>query len=429
MKMMMCSRKILDISCLAVCTLLVSVACNRNVFDADYYKEITEVAQPVKGIDKTHQWDITSTQLLSVDVRTAHAGMERLQILSGNPAVEDHVTVLADWPLSGSEREYVGFTAPNTLSQFYAALIDEQGTYTITAFHAGQRSINFSEPVANQVPVESRRLEPQTFTYCFEDEMPEPGDYDYNDVVLRISQERPAANQLVLHVTLAAVGSDTQVAAAVRLADVSYDDIADVTTLDGKTFNENYRMSALPYTDGTKLLVRGLNGEAVVNIFEDAHWASGAISYTSEGYIPRLRYNVAKAVGTEFDFFAPRTISYVITFKNPALLNYFTLASLDPFAIVEYNGVLMETHAVYKYRRTAVLHEFSIPDNAVILPWGLVVPSASFRNPLEGVNIGFSKDGVLFGAYMTAGHSFGEWAANQKAACDWYNYPTENQVY
>ena len=110
MKMMMCSRKILNISCLAVCTLLMPVACNRNVFDADYYKEITEVAQPVKGIDKTHRWDATLTQLLSVDVRTSRTGMERLQILSGNPAVEDGVTVLADWPLSGSEREYVGFT-------------------------------------------------------------------------------------------------------------------------------------------------------------------------------------------------------------------------------------------------------------------------------------------------------------------------------
>ena len=421
--------RIVGISCITMGVLLTTVACNRDVFDEDYYKEIKEVAQPVEGIDKTHQWDLTSTHLLSVDVSTSLPGMERLQILSGNPALGDGVTVLADWPLSGSDREYVGFTAPCTFSKFYAALVDAQGRYTVTAFNAGQHAINFSNPVNTQVSVDSRLLGLQAFTYCFEDEMPEPGDYDYNDVVLRISQERPAANQIVLNVTLAAVGSVSQVAAAIQLVDVSYDDIASVTTLEGETFDEGYRKSAVPYINGTSLLQKGRSGEAVINLFEDAHWATDAISYTSEGYIPRYKYNVSKTTSEQHDMVSPRTISYIITFKNAALLNYFTLASLDPFVIVSYNGVLMEAHSVYKYRRTTVFHDYSQPDNAVILPWALVIPSASFRYPLDGVNIGFSKDGALFGAFMTPGHSFGEWAANQNAARDWHNYPTGNQVY
>ena len=425
----MYSRKTFEVCGLAACLLLLTASCNRNVFDEDYYKELVEVVQPVEGIDKAHQWDLTSTHLLSVDVTTRLNGMRRLQILSSNPVFGGNATILGDFPLSGDDNEYVGFSAPSIATDFYAALVDDEGTYTVKPFSAGQRAINFSNPAATKARVESRQLERQAFTYLFEDEMPEPGDYDYNDVVLRISQERPAANQLILNVTIAAVGSMMQVAAAVRLVDIKYEDVKEVATPDGTTFDDDYRKSALPFIDGNGLLLKGSSGEAVINLFEDAHWATGAASYRSEGYIPRLKYNVLKAKNADYDMISPRTVSYVITFENPALLNYFTLASLDPFVIVEYNGVLMETHAVYKYRQETVLHDYSQPDNAVILPWALTVPSASFRYPLDGVNIGYAKDGAYFGAFMTTKHSFGEWAANQKTALDWYNYPSANQVY
>lgn len=425
----MYSRKTFGVWGLAVCLLLLTASCNRNVFDEDYYKELVEVAQPIESIDKAHQWDLTSTHLLSVDVTTSLKGMRRLQILSANPVFGDNATILGDFPLSGGNNEYVGFSAPSVATNFYAALVDDEGTYTVKPFSAGQRSINFSNPSATKAKVESRQLEHQAFTYLFEDEMPEPGDYDFNDVVLRISQERPAANQLKLNVTIAAVGSLTQVAAAVRLVDIKYEDIKQVTTLDGTTFDDEYRKSALPYINDNNLFMKGSSGEVVINLFEDAHWATGAASYTSEGYIPRLKYNVLKAKTPGYDMVSPRTVSYIITFENPALLNYFTLASLDPFVVVEYNGVLMETHAVYKYHQESVLHDYSQPDNAIILPWALTIPSASFRYPLDGVNIGYAKDGALFGAFMTTKHSFGEWAANQKTALDWYNYPSANQVY
>lgn len=425
----MYSRKTFGVWGRAACLLLLTASCHRNVFDEGYYKELVEVVQPVEGIDKAHQWELTATHLLSVDVTTSLKGMRRLQILSANPVFGDNATILGDFPLSGGNNEYVGFSAPSVATNFYAALVDDEGTYTVKPFSAGQRSINFSNPSATKAKVESRQLEHQTFTYLFEDEMPEPGDYDFNDVVLRISQERPAANQLKLNVTIAAVGSLMQVAAAVRLVDVKYEDIKQVTTLDGTTFDDDYRKSALPFIGDNSLLMKGSSGEAVINLFEDAHWATGAASYASEGYIPRLKYNVLRAKNSDYDMVSPRTVSYVITFENPALLNYFTLASLDPFVIVEYNGVFMETHAVYKYRQETVLHDYTQPDNAVILPWALTVPSASFRYPLDGVNIGYAKDGAFFGAFMTAKHSFGEWAANQKAAVDWYNYPSMNQVY
>ena len=126
---------------------------------------------------------------------------------------------------------------------------------------------------------------------------------------------------------------------------------------------------------------------------------------------------------------SPRTISYEITFKDSVMLDYYTLEQLDPFAIIEYNGAMMEVHAAYRLRLETVLYDYVQPTSALILPWALIVPSGAFRYPLDGVHIGFYKNGALFGAYMTEGHAFGEWASDHEKALDWDNYPTRNMVY
>jgi len=408
---------------------LLMASCNRDMFNEADYNTLVETVQPVKNIQASHTWQLASTHYITVEPRAYKASMKRLQILSANPARGQGADILGDYLLTGSDREYVAFTAPTILTQFYAALIDEAGTYTVTPFKASDRNIAFDSPTDVRAAVDEKKTGLQVFSYCFEDEMPQPGDYDYNDVVLRISQERTATNQITLNVTLAAVGSLAQVAAAIRLVGYNFEDIERVTTVDDESFDEGIRKSAVPFINSTDLLMSSISGEAVINLFEDAHVATGAYGYTSEGYIPRYKYNVSKTTSEEYEMVSPRTVSYVITFKNPTLLDYFTLATLDPFVIVEYNGILMEEHAVYEYRNYTVLHDYSQPTSAVILPWALVVPTGSFRYPLDGINIGFANDDALFGAYMTNNHSFGQWASNSTTSCDWYNYPTSNMVY
>jgi len=349
--------------------------------------------------------------------------------LDANPTVGNAATILGDYSVTSGEFVYFAFTAPSVVKNFYAALIDAEGTYNLVPFTSGQRSLDFSQMSVTKSVIDANLLNQQVFSYCYEDEMPEPGDYDYNDLVLRISQEHTAQNQIILNVTLAAVGSRMQMAAAVRLLNYKFEDIESVTTLDNENFNLGYKKSALPYIDSDQLLMKGVNGEAVINLFEDAHWATGAANYTSEGYLQRFKYNVSKTTDTEHDMMSPRTVSFVVTFKNPGQLNYFTMSQLDPFAVIRYSGGLREIHALYQYHSSMVLYEFRQPDTATILPWALVVPSGSFRYPLDGVNVGFSRSDALFGAYMTAGHSFGEWAADHMKVSDWYNYPTGNMVY
>lgn len=413
---------------LIVFSLLIA-SCNTNMFDENTYNEIMERAQPVDSIDKDHTWDLTSPYYMTADIPATATDVSKLLILSGNPAAGDETTILGDYPATAGEKKYFSFTAPNYYKSFYAALVDTDGRYTLIAFTpSSQRTLGFTQPLTTTA-VDSRRLSRQTFSYCFEDEIPEPGDYDYNDLVLRISHERTAANQITLDVTLAAVGSMGQVAAAIRLVGYKFDDIESVTTVDNENFNKGYKKSALPFIDSDDLLTRGNDDEAVLNLFEDAHWATGVATYASEGYLPRFKYNVSKTTGGDYEMMAPRTVSYVVTFKNPQQLDYFTFDQLDPFAIVEYNSALMEVHAVYAHRNAAVLHDYVQATSTSILPWGLTIPMGSFRYPLDGTHIGFAKDNALFGAYMTGNHAFGEWAANHEKATDWYHYPTGNMVY
>jgi hypothetical protein len=37
--------------------------------------------------------------------------------------------------------------------------------------------------------------------------------------------------------------------------------------------------------------------------------------------------------------------------------------------------------------------------------------------------------GIMFGAYATSGHAFGEWAMSKNKATDWYFYPDNSNVF
>ena len=413
---------------LILCTFMV-ISCNKDMFDAEEYKQLAEKEQPVDYIDASHTWELTTDYSINVETNNVVPEAKRLLILSGDPTSGRSSNILGEYILNGDDKMSISFVAPSTLQKFFAALVDDEENYTVTSFSSSNPNVDFTQPIATKKKVDSRLIGLQTFSYCFEEEIPQPGDYDYNDVILNISQERTSANQLTFNVTLSAVGSLAQIAAAIRLVDYKVDDITSIETTDGKTFDDGYKKSTLPFIEGNDLKIRGLNQEAIINLFEDAHWATGATSYASEGYVERRKYNVSKTTSSTHDMMSPRTISFVVTFENTNQLNHFTLNQLDPFIIVEYNGVLMENHAAYKYRLASILHEYTQPSNANILPWALIIPSNTFRYPLDGVNIGSSRSGKFFGAYMTSGHSFGEWAAKKDNATDWYNYPNDNMVY
>ena len=409
----------------------INTACSHNLYDEDKHEELVIKMQPVDTIDAYHNWQLAKSYTITFDASKTNVGSKSIQILSANPVAGHSANILGQHHFTDGEKRTITFTAPTNISEFYAALIDANEAYTIVQFTPDSRTVDFTNPIATKAIVNQRLLTLQSYCYCFEEEIPEPGDYDYNDIVLRISQERTAPKQITLNVTLAAVGTQRKIAAAIQLINFHYNDIDSVVTKDGTTFDDGYVKTFPKMIEGEELLLQGFKGEALINLFEDCHWATKEAIMGPTGMLERHHYNVSKNTSTDlnFEIISPRTISYIITFKDAASLDRFSLASIDPFIITEYNGAFWETHANINRVGDQLLHRYTPSTNMKILPWALTIPNSGFRYPLEGVNMGFYKKGILFGAYMTKGHSFGEWASNRRIAQDWYEYPTNNQVF
>ena len=424
---------ILALGCIVVGQiLLTNTSCKKSeVFDPEVLDTIMTIASPVDNIDETHDWKM-SREWAYVIAADMNVNAKKLQILTDNPLESNDAAVVSEVPISDGEFVTLYGAYPLIKEKLYAALVDDKGAYTVTEFDTDEVKVNFTDPLfvsqfLSYVP------QPQSFVYGYESEFPEPGDYDYNDIVLHISKEWVSSKAIRLNVTLAAVHSTSQLSAAMRLISYNYDDIDSVKTVGGITFNDEVptQMLMVMNRDVDQLLLRGRNDEAVINLFADAHWATGDNLEESFGAIKRKGYNVTKGSDSDNQVIVPRTISYLIYFKDGSRLNEFTLESLDPFIMKGYQGVIWEVH-LNEYRAAQTLYDYSVVDlKNNHLPWALKVPTGQYRHPLKGVNIGFyMKDSkALYGAYSVTGHAFGVWASDKTKATDWYLFPQTNSVF
>ncbi len=411
---------------------------SHDMFDQQVTQNISDSLSPVDSLDRNHNWLLTKTRSITVEAN-ANVNAQWLKILTDDPRLSEDAEVATQVMITEGQKTYnMSFCFPSIVTTLYAALIDDQGLYTVTAFSPEDRKVDFSEPLYTKQNI-LYTPQPQTFVYCYEDEMPDflKVDFDFNDIILNISYERTGEREIRFHVELAAVGTDRQVGAAIRLKNFKYDEIESVTTVGGASFNVNTSGQDVPdqmlvvHKDRTPLLMSNTeNKEAVINLFCDAHWATGDLLTEDFGLIQRKRYNVNKGSGTDYQTMVPREVTYIVTFKEKTGLEYLNFDLIDPFIIKEYNGGIFEVHQ-FANRNDWVLQEYKIAD-IVKLPWALTIPYKKFRHTLEGVNIGFKKKGVQgFGAYGRIGHSFGEWSMNSNLAQDWYlnEYASESQVY
>ena len=411
---------------------------SHDLFDQQVTQSISDSLSPVDSLDRNHNWLLTKTRSITVEAN-ANVNAQWLKILTDDPRLSEDAEVATQVMITEGQKTYnMSFCFPSIVTTLYAALIDDQGLYTVTAFSPEDRKVDFSEPLYTKQNI-LYTPQPQTFVYCYEEEMPDflKVDFDFNDIILNISYERTGEREIRFHVELAAVGTDRQVGAAIRLKNFKYDEIESVTTVGGASFNVNTSGQDVPdqmlvvHKDRTPLLMSNTeNKEAVINLFCDAHWATGDLLTEDFGLIQRKRYNVNKGSGTDYQTMVPREVTYIVTFKEKTGLEYLNFDLIDPFIIKEYNGGIFEVHQ-FANRNDWVLQEYKIAD-IVKLPWALTIPYKKFRHTLEGVNIGFKKKGVQsFGAYGRIGHSFGEWSMNSNQAQDWYlnEYASESQVY
>ena len=408
-----------------------AVSCSKEIYDEERHHEIIKYVSPVDSVDQDHMWQLTNYYTYSVSIN-AGVGAQRLELYNQNPVESTNAELMARAFVKDGQQVVLSASVPAVLTTMYAVLVDGNGTYTVASFSPSDYFVDFSAPIATKQTPAMKVPKVMAYTYCFEENFPEPGDYDFNDVVLRISSERTGKKEITIGVTLAAVGADKMLAGALRLVGYRYEDIDSVVAVGGKTLNENVPKLSYELIETDDILMKGRNKEAVINLFHDVHWSMGDDIQTVNDEFIHKKYNVMKSYSSDHEITYAKTASFTVYFHNETALNGFTLEMLDPFLITYYGGARLEIH-LDEFKDAQVFHQYNTVKFKDI-PWALKIPTRYFQYPLEGNQIGFRKrleDGTsaMFGAYMTSGHSFGEWVEDHNSCLDWYQYPTGNQVY
>lgn len=277
-----------------------------------------------------------------------------------------------------------------------------------------------------------------TLRYCYEDNFPKAGDYDFNDVVLDITPEKVDSKTVKYNIKLVAVGATKQLAAALHLDGVSASAIIDTSGIPSE-INDDYNSQAginsdmikKKFTNGILASSVDGNSEAVLYLFNDAHYVLNNYQSTNTGVYRPFINTVLNTEDTTVSYHNPGAKEWTITvqfseeqYVNKALQE----AYIDPFVINDYNGGYWEIHTT-KWQGKSVLFNYgNANDYDINRPWAICVPG-SFQYPREFYAIGTYDNGKPGGAYPTVGHSFGEWCKNRYQATDWYNYPDTDLVY
>ena len=417
-------------------TAIISSSCIRNDFDYYGYEDQLEGTFPVDQIDESHNWSLTSVTNTFIKGNVADAN--KLLILSGNPFAETNVEILAESFTTSLISKNMTYLAPSHISSVYVAVLDRYGNYVSLTKGKIGGEINLDNTIPTGTP---RVVVPQKLVYGFEADYPNPGDWDYNDVVISMTKELTGETTVDVHVTLNAVGwigtssTPAQIGAAIRWVDRRYDQVRDKVERNQESTFMNAPEHPRKYFSGEWTdFQKSLNGEFVINLFDDAHLAMFHLA--SDGTVYRRFFNtIEDANSTNNGAKQPaKTVTYTFTFENEFDARNFTLAELDPFIIVQYGTAgenFWEVHT-NPYKLTEILFKYyngaaTSYNNG--FAWALAIPYTKFRWPLEGEPIGMRKNSLVSGAYQTNGHSFGEWILDQTQARDWYKYPAEGAVY
>ena len=411
--------------------ILGGASCSKEIYDENRHHEIIKYVSPVDSVDQKHTWQLSNYNTYSVDIN-AGIGARKLELFTGNPLESTNAEMVARIFVEDGQQVKLSASVPSTLTTLYAALVDGDGNYTVTSFSPMVRYVDFSNPIATKKIPALKAPKVMAYTYCYEEDFPEPGDYDFNDVVMRISLERTGKKEITIETTLTAVGASKPLAGALRLVGYRYEDIDSVVAVNGKTLNINVPKTCYELIETDDILLKGRNKEAVINLFLDAHWAIGDDIQTVNDDFIRKKYNVARTYSESYEVTFAKTATYTVYFKNESALDGFTQEMIDPFLMTFYAGVKLEIH-LDEFKDAQIFYNYNTITFKDI-PWALKIPTRYFQYPLEGNQIGFRKrteDGsaAMFGAYMTMGHSFGEWVEDRNSSLDWYEYPTNNQVY
>jgi LruC domain-containing protein len=296
------------------------------------------------------------------------------------------------------------------MAYVYQAFTNDNGTVSKWGespftLPAGDCTGEGTEPVSQGTVVEDT---PITYTYVYEDNYPYLGDYDFNDIVLKVQtkydreEETNKVKKVRISVNLAAVGATKKIGAALRLVNVNKADVESIN-FEGDTSMRSTLQNSLFETGTTEANDENI----VIPLFGDAHAVYG---YTTER--PMLNTGFEELKETY-------TMDVVITLKNAASsVPLITTDNMDFFIGTSYGTRMRAEVHLYEFRGYGATargdtYEENL-DAAGNKTWALMVPG--FRYPRENV--------IVTDAYP----KFGAWAASHTSDLDWHEHPVEDNV-
>lgn len=246
-------------------------------------------------------------------------------------------------------------------------------------------------------------VDPFTYTYLFEDQWPLYGDYDMNDIVLKVEKitKTPNKSNLIEKVsfdfTLQAVGASKAIAAAIMLDQTNAAEVKSVSYSDKTPVTFNVNSSG----------VENGQSKAIIPLFDNAHFFLGRVG---RGYINT-------EIGSAMNVPNPPTITVEIALASPVASTTLDVSNFNLFIITDVNTVAVdassrkEIHVIgYSPTSKANTDLFGNNNDASSsskyyvskdnLAWGIVIPDA-FRWPIEYKNI---KNAYLgFSSWVTSG--------------------------
>lgn len=409
-----------------------------NLFDEDNYNEFVTNAFPVQNIDPLHEWSTIYQYPFRVGI--GYEGTYTLKFYSGNPE-NISTRLLNTCNVEGNQNYDIKVAAPSVIDKIYVSLVDDKGQRRVRETNAtiSLNELVFSEATSadDVLSNESASTDiPQTYTFCFEENFPQPGDYDFNDVVMGVNIGKSIENgtrYISIGVKVRAVGSGSRLAAAMRLPGVSAKEVIGTTYErfgPGNYFFPQYGdQDMLPkFGDSNEFLTMRNSTDLVIPVFNDAHYfiSGGA---TTAALPERNYYNT---VTDEEDLRGVAVSAKTQTFKfavnDASLFNNFSVSDIDLFILEEYNAGVFEVHTM-PFKTVEVINEWAAIKSdgtspyGTNYPWALLIPG-EFKYPIEGLTIGKAKGNVIGGAYL----GFSAWAKKRTSNRDWYNKPQDSEV-
>lgn len=255
----------------------------------------------------------------------------------------------------------------------------------------------------------------QIYTYAFEDNFPQAGDYDFNDIVLDVTSQYTRSipgnqiSKIQFNVTLSAVGASKRLGAGLRLVGIAPNAVANIEFEDENSMRST--LAGSMFANAAK----ESDKDIVIPLFGDAHKVYG------QDANKRIMLNTQKSSIIEKLYVLKVIITLTDqTKKNPLITN----KNLD-FFIAYTNSTnsqakRTEVH-LYEFRNSGATDNGDIHDKYMAvagkLTWAICVPA--FNYPTETTVI------------TTAYPEFGQWATtggvNDKYK-NWYKSPIEGDT-